>query len=163
MLVERVLKGISDTRAVSDHKPGRLPVDVLVEAYNKKVAHVDELPNMTPLSTGRELKEAILAMDSEDQVELLYVYLQASGELPGPLPGVPVPKPEVETEDQEDHKLKIFLTKVTILLASAVILIVTGATAMVAVREGHAANNPALVALWHTAKEVLTVITGGED
>jgi hypothetical protein len=155
MLVERVLKGISDTRAVSDHKPGHTSLDVLVEAYNKKAAHVDEFPNMTPESTGRELKNAIALMDSEDQVQLLYLYLQACGDLPDP-------NGNLDTEDREEHKLKIFLIKGAFFLAGAVILIVTGATAMVAIREGHAANNPALVALWHTAKEVLTVITGGE-
>lgn len=156
MLVERVLKGISDTRAVTDHKPGHTAVDSLVEAYNKKVAHVDELPNMLPESTGRELKDAIAMMDPEDQVQLLYLYLQACGDLPDP-------NGNVDTEDGEDHKLKLFVVKGLFCVAAAVILIVTGATAMVAVRDGHATNNPALVALWHTAKEVLTVISGGGD
>lgn len=156
MLVERILKGISDTRAVTDHKPGHMAIDDLVDAYNKKVAHVDELPNMLPESTGRQLKDAIALMDAEDQVQLLYLYLQACGDLPDP-------NGNLDTEDREEHKLKIFLIKGLFFLAGAVVLIVTGATAMVAIREGHAANNPAMVALWHTAKEVLTVISGGDE
>lgn len=156
MLVERVLKGISDSRAVSDHKPGRLPVDDLVDEYMKVARLIDALPNIEPESTGRELKDGIALMDPEDQVRLLYGYLQRCGELPDPTGNL-------DTEDREEHKLKIFLIKGLFGLACAVILIVTGATAMVAIREGHAANNPAMVALWHTAKEVLTVITGGDE
>lgn len=157
MLVERVLKGISDTRAVTDHKPGHTAVDTLVEAYNKKVAHVDELPNMLPTSTGRELKDAIGLMDPEDQVQLLYLYLQATGELPDP-------NGNEDTEDQEENHLKVWLIKGLFFLTCTVILIVIGAVAVTAVREGHATNNPALVALFHTAKEILDVwFVGSEE
>ena len=156
MLVERVLKGISDSRAVSDHKPGKLPVDYLFEEYNEKAIHVAELPNLVPESTGRELKDAIALMDPEDQVRLLYMYLQRSGDLPDK-----ITPSEQETEEREERHLKAWFIKGLFLLSSAVILIVTGATAMVAWREGHATDNPAMVALWHTAKEVLTIIVGG--
>ena len=156
MLVERVLKGVSDTRAVSDHKPGHLPIDDLVDEYMKIARHVDAYPNIEPESTGRQLKDGIELLDPEDQVRLLYNYLQRCGDLPDP-------NGNVDTEDREERKLKFFVIAALTIVASAVILIVTGATAVVAVREGHASNNPALIALWHTAKEVLTVISGGGE
>jgi hypothetical protein len=161
MLVQRVLKGISDSRAVSDHKPGRLPLDELVDEYNEKAAHVAELPNIEPTSTGKELKAAIEMMDPEDQVLLLYKYLERMGDLPHDK------KVKTETEEESEErdftKLKVWLVKAIFLVASAVVLIVVGATAMVAWREGHATDNPAMVALWHTAKEVLTVLVGGGE
>jgi hypothetical protein len=167
MLVQRVLKGISDTRAVSDHKPGRLPLDDLVDEYNEKSAHVAELPTIEPTSTGKELKESIEKMDPEDQVWLLYRYLQRCDDLPKDH----APK-EVKTLDEEEEadleprdfaRLKIWLIKGIFLVSAAVVLIVVGATAMVAWREGHATDNPAMVALWHTAKEILGVLVGGGE
>jgi hypothetical protein len=163
MLVERVLKGISDTRAVSDHKPGKLAVDFLLEEYNEIAIHVAELPNLGPEATGKELKDAIRMMNADDQILLLYKYLQRRGELPKDKEEIkPLTKEEEQVAEERDlNGLKIWLIKGIFILAAAVTLIVTGATAMVAWREGHATDNPAMVVLWHTAKEILTIIVGG--
>lgn len=168
MLVRLVLKGISDARAVSDHKPGRLPLDDLVDEYNEKSAHVAELPTIEPTSTGQELKECIEKMDPEDQVWLLYRYLQRCGDLPKDHETKEVKTVEQEEEDagieeRDFARLKIWLIKGIFLVSAAVVMIVVGATAMVAWREGHATDNPAMVALWHTAKEILGVLVGGGE
>jgi hypothetical protein len=166
MLVQRVLKGISDTRAVSDHKPGRLPLDDLVDEYNEKSARVAELPTIEPSSTGKQLKDAIDMMDPEDQVWLLYRYLQRCDDLPKDRPAQEVKElkeEESEIESRDFQRLKIWLIKAAFLVSAAVVLIVVGATAMVAWREGHATDNPAMSVLWHTAKEILGVLVGGED
>jgi hypothetical protein len=152
MLVERVLKRISDTRSVTDHKPGQLPVDALVEAYNQKAIHVDELPNIKPESTGRELKDAIELMEPEDQVEMLHVYLLHSGE-------VSEPKAPVESEEVEKRHLNIWFAKGLFLLVCAVVLLICGAMIVLAVREGHA-NNAAFAGLLETAKEILDILVG---
>ncbi|BDD79593.1 hypothetical protein [Burkholderia phage FLC9] len=167
MLVQRVLKGISDTRAVSDHKPGRLPLDDLVDEYNEKSARVAELPTIEPTSTGKELKDAIDMMDPEDQVWLLYRYLQRCDDLPKDRETAKEVKElkeeESEIETRDLQRLKIWLIKGSFIIAAAVVLIVVGATAMVAWREGHATDNPAMSVLWHTAKEILSVLVGGGE
>lgn len=157
MLVERILRGISDTRVVSDHKPGNSPLDELVEQYNRKATHVDELPNITPQSTGLELKSAINLMDSEDQILLLYNYLVACDELPEPSP---LTKEAVDENDR--RRLQIWLVKGLFVMASAVVCIIAGAVAMIAVRHGQLADNPALIVLMDTAKDIFDVIAGGD-
>lgn len=154
MLVERVLKKISDTRSVSDHKPGWLPIDALVEAYNEKAARVAELPNIEPDSTGRQLKDAIELMEPEDQVIMLNLYLVQCGEVPDPVDGD-------GSEVWEYRHLRIWLIKGLFILTVAVVLLICGAMIVLAVREGHA-DNAAFDGLLHTAKEILSIMVGGE-
>lgn len=156
MLAERVLKGVSDTRAISDHKPGRFPVDELLDDYNEIAAHIDELPNLEPIATGRQLKDAINMMEPKDQIRLLYKYLQRCGELPDPTAAL-------DTDENENQKLRLWVIVAVVMVVLAVILLLAGGVVVLAVREGHA-SNPAFDGLLHTAKEILDILVGrGSD
>jgi hypothetical protein len=83
-LLEAILAGISDTRALGDHDSGPSPLDELVRAYQQEQKHDDRLPAITSDSTGRELKDAIAQLPPETQVALLARYSHATKNLSTP-------------------------------------------------------------------------------
>jgi hypothetical protein len=130
-LVRQVLAGVSDTRLLLDHKEGATPLRALIKAYDEKSSHNDNAPNLTPTSTGEDLKSGIEKLLPDEQVEVLNSYV-AFGQV------VPVKHHEHEKEEEavEDRKLRMLAMKVAIYAVAVVFVMLVASVLTIAVKRG---------------------------
>lgn len=135
ILVRSILKGLADDRALDGHVATASPVRDLVEQYNKIAIHDDNLPKITALSTGLQLKDSIGLLEPEDQVALLHKYTVA------------IKSPEKPDEYKEDaskadvRKMRMFVFKACVVLLAIFVCVMLGVTATVAVKSGTMPND----------------------
>lgn len=150
-LVKEVLSGVSDGRLLVDHKPGASPLQTLIKTYREKSAHNDNAPNLTPTSTGLDLKEGIEKLSIEDQVSMLYAYLSDSKRI------VPM-----ETAEQlEDRKFRRWTLKAIVWVICFAIVMLFGAVTAIAVRTGALPSNEVVGTFLEFAGEIVHVIFAG--
>jgi hypothetical protein len=150
-LVKDVLSGVSDTRLLADHKPGKSPLQTLIQTYREKSSHNDNAPNLSATSTGLDLKEGIEKLSLEDQVSMLYLYLTESRRI------IPL-----ETPDQvEDRKLRRVGFKAFVFVSSFIAIMFFGAVAAIAYRSGVLPSNEVFGTFFEFAGEIVHLIFAG--
>lgn len=147
-LVEAVLAGISDTKLLTDHHESHSALHVLIESYSEEALRNDVVPNLTPTSTGADLKHGITKMEIEDQVRMLYVYLLHLKKI----------GPQENPEDQEDRRFKRFALKLGLSVISFLTVMLIGAVTAIAVHTGAAPSNEVVSTFLKTASEIVSLI-----
>lgn len=147
-LVREVLKGVSDTRLLTDHKEGPSPLKDLIKAYSAKAAHNDNAANLTELSVGTDLKDGIEHLECEDQVELMHDYLVKAKKI---LP--------TETEAQiEERRIRNLAVRSFIYVTIVVVVLFIGAITAIAVRSGKLPSNEVFGTFLDFAGEIVSLI-----
>lgn len=147
-LVRTVLAGVSDGMKLSDHKAGPTPLHRLLKLYEEKASRNDAAPNPTPDFTGADLKNGIEKLSVEDQVELVYGYLENCNRL------APIESPA----EVEDRKLKHLAVKIFLWGSLVVILMLFGAVTAIAVRTGALPSNEVVSTFLEFAGDIVDVI-----
>lgn len=151
-LVHSILKGIADDRALDGHFHAASPLRDFVEHYNKIALHDDNLPKITALSTGLQLKEAVSLLDAEEQVALLHKYSKATKTLD---------TPDEYREDPakvEMRKMRMFMFKMCVWFLALLSVIMIGLTVFFAFKHGNMTNEGVFSTLIKTIGEILKVI-----
>lgn len=151
-LVRSILKGIADDRALDGHFNVASPLRDFVEQYNKIALHDDNLPKITALSTGSQLKEAIALLEPESQLTLLYKYSHATKTLD---------TPDQYREDPakaELRKMRMFAFKMCVWMLAILSVVMIGLTVVTAVKSGSTSGQGVISTLVSTIGEVLKVI-----
>lgn len=152
ILVQQILKGIDDDRALDGHVATASPLRDLVEQYNKFAFHNDHLPKINALSTGSQLKIAVSKADPEFQVALLHKYSVATRTLD---------TPNEYSEDPakaEIRKMRMFLFQACVVLLAVITCVMIGITITVAAKNGEVPDGGVLSTLVSTAGEILKTI-----
>lgn len=148
-LLEVILAGISDTRALGDHDSGPSPLEELIKGYQSAAKHDDRLPVINDESTGREIKDGIASLSPELQVELLARYSHATKNLSTPTEYDPkVIKEQTKSLTTQVYWLAGFL--LFFMLAVLVGAVIATAVHMRVIGEDTAVRN-----LIETAKDVV--------
>ena len=113
-LQRKILKGIDDQRPVLSHSDQRGPLNELIEQYMLHAIHNDALPNITNLTTGLELKQALELLDAELELELVKKYSDAQRAVLFPHLKLASSLPE-EPEKADKRKLRHFLIKTAVI------------------------------------------------
>lgn len=151
-LLEAILAGISDTRALGDHDGGPSPLDELVKGYQREAKNDDRLPAITRESTGRELKDAIELVRPEVQVALLQAYNYATKNLSTPTEY----DPKVLKEQTKSLRNQIWWLAGVLLFFMVSVLV--GTTVATAVHMNVISEGAALKNLLETAKEIVMLL-----
>jgi len=155
-LVRAILRGIADDRPIDRHISIASPLRDLIEQYNKVAITDDNLPPITALSKGSELKEAIDKMDPEIQVKLLHKYSQSTKTLNEPTTYAEEPS------KVEERKFKIWVAKIALLFVSILMLVVIGAIIAISVKSGTIANEGLISTIMTAATEIIKVALGSK-
>lgn len=73
-LQRRILRTIDDAKPVLSHSDQNQPLKDLIASYMVHAVHNDQLPNITNLTTGLELKEALELLEPDVELDLLKQY-----------------------------------------------------------------------------------------
>jgi hypothetical protein len=152
MLVQSILKGLRDERALAAHVAVASPTRDLVEQYNKIALYDDNLPKITALSTGRQLKEGIEMLDPQDQVTLLHKYSMA-------IKSLDTPDEYSDTMNaSEKRQMRLFAFRACVIVLAMITLIMVGVTLTVAVKSNSLPNDSALKGIVSTIGEIVKFI-----
>lgn len=158
-LVRAILKGIADDRTIDSHRLiNSAPLKEFIEQYNRIAAHNDNLPVVTSLTTGEQLKAAVEKMDPDDQVALLYKYsvaTQTAESLPTP---APVTVAEDEQIKADARNVRVFMVKAMITMVAVFACIIVGATVAISVKSGVLTDTGVINTIMNTAGQIIRLI-----
>ena len=125
-LIRALLSDIEDSKSLKDHGCGPHILHDLLVAYQTLAGYQKQLPPLTLVSTGSELKEAIGRLDPDQAMVLLVRYAKQkhdSHEDAPPQSGAPAP-PETATMQTQIYVLAIALALFVLLSITVVVLAV---------------------------------------
>lgn len=152
-LQRRILKGIDDQRPVLSHSDKRGPLNELIDQYMLHAIHNDALPNITNLTTGLELKQALELLDAELELELIKNYADAQRAVLFPHLKLATSIPEAP-EKAETRKLKHFLIKTAFITLQLFI----GGVLFAAYRAGGLPDSKVIGPIMSTVSDVAKLI-----
>lgn len=149
-LFEQIFIDLVDDKPVLAHKSKDSAVAQLVREYAGYSRRIERLPDMTPDSTGRDLKSAIALMAPEDQVKLAYHYYLHQGTLEADtsvIVGPPAPEhPVVEepaTVEKDEQYLRMWVLWIFAGLTAAFFFLIMGAALAYTFKRGpNATDDP---------------------
>lgn len=152
-LQRRILKGIDDQRPVLSHSEKRGPLNELIDQYMIHAIHNDVLPNITNLTTGLELKEALELLDAELELELIKRYSDSQRAVLYPHLKLATSIPE-SPDKVAERGLKHFLIKATVMTAYLFI----GGVLFAAYRSGGLGDSKVIGPIMSTVSDVAKLI-----
>jgi hypothetical protein len=152
MPIEDILRGISDTRLLSARRAGRSPLGDLIASYSALAEKDPSLPRLHAKSTGRDLKDALFELSSEDQIDLLYTYRQS-------IRSEDDPWHYVGEVDEPDRKaFRVWFKKTVTITMIVFVLAMSGILLQRGVRDSYLSKTPNLQELLKTVTEIARVI-----
>jgi hypothetical protein len=148
-LLEAILAGISDTRALGDHTSGPSPLEELIKSYQKAAKNDDRLPAITGESNGRDLKDALSHLTPEVQCAILARYNHATKNLSTPTEY----DPKVIQEQTKGLRTQVYWLGGLLVMFMVAVLI--GAVIATAVHMRVITEDIAITNLIETAKELV--------
>lgn len=148
-LVEKVLKGIDDTRPIYQHADRSVALKAFLKSYEEQTLLDSTLPALTPTTCGRELKDAFGMLEIDVQIRMLNSYW-------GTLHGKVFESPAVADERRQRH----WMVKFAAVSSVVFLLLITGGVLAIAQKQGDLPDSAVMNSILKHAGEILKVIIG---
>jgi hypothetical protein len=149
-LMETVLQRVDDRERVTERMEKSVALRELVEGYQQYTRDDANLANITTLTTGLELKEALRRLTPEAQLTLLKKYSDT-------IHGVVTVEPADQVEERRNRH---WLFKLFGLVASSILLIMVASFVSIVVN-GHGAGDASVfTSVMSTTLEIAKLIFG---
>lgn len=146
-LIEQILDDIDDQHALEESRlSSNAVLKQLVDDYQYYASMDQRLPDFNPVWTGAEIKQHIALLKPEQQLALLYDYMEGRDEKLDERRGNP------------DKKLKRWLLKGGAITIAVCLVMLFGAITVIAVRSGTLPSNGVVEAFLETATEITKLL-----
>lgn len=151
-LLEDILRGISDDRLLVNRREEASPLGDLIDSYKKASQNNDNLETLNSDWTGRDLKEAIKKVPSDEQLTMLYKYMVAVKS-----PGDPFSYAE-HPREADERRHRHWIVKTAVVSAILMTFAIIGAVIALAVSSGQVEKGVMVDTFMSTALEILKLV-----
>ena len=152
MDMEHALRDVSDDRLLGHRRQGPSPIGDLINRYNEVVYTDDSFPQMTAECTGRDLKDALAALDEETLPDVLGPYIEA-------VRGSGIPWEYQEAPRVADERrFRIWLAKFALVVLAGIVFMMIGIMMVVGLNNGVISKNPLITSMIEMSLEIMHVI-----
>lgn len=152
-LVERILSNVDDHDRLDEYLGTDTPMGRLIDCYHDFTGDNEALLPLSGAPTGRELKEGILSMPAEAQVELLYLFTKGRSK-----EAEEAEEKETLEERRDERKLKQWLIRGFFYVFATVVLLIVGGVMTLTLLQHHTTNADALTGILDKALEILKLL-----
>lgn len=137
--VDDMLQGLDDARALTAMRDGPSPIKDLLTAYKELATSNPNLPQYEEGWTGRELKDALKKLPTEQQLELMLTYEKSARKTGDVCQPFQYQEPPAVTEER---RLRHWLIKLGASTGAGLLIFIIGVMIPVAIMTGKLEAGP---------------------
>lgn len=153
--VDDMLQGLDDARVLSAMRAGPSPIQDLLNAYKQLASTNADLPQYADDWTGRDLKDALLKLPAEQQLELILTYEKSAQKAGNVCQPFQYSEPPSVTDER---RLKHWLIKLGAATFVFLVVLLVGVMIPVAVMTNRLEAGPVVTQLLNITFEIAKLL-----